>query len=58
MSDVPIRDIYTIRQVSNGYMLTIFEDEEVIVFDTEYTDALSRLATHLTYKVNQLEEKK
>lgn len=42
-----IHNIYSIRQIGNGYLVTIAEDKTVETCDTSYIDALTRLISHL-----------
>jgi hypothetical protein len=56
MPNMPIYDIYVIKEVDNGYVTTIHDDKLVTTVDHEYADALSRLITHLTNKINELEK--
>lgn len=45
-------DVYVIRQVDNGYLLKIDEEDyRVITGDEMYFDSLSRLISHLTSKL-------
>lgn len=53
-----VHDIYIIKQIGNGYLVTVNEDYVVETCDKEYIDAVSRLLTHLTNKINKLQEAK
>lgn len=50
----PIHDMYSIKQIANGYLVTINEEALVETCDEDYVEALSRLLTHLTHKINNL----
>lgn len=47
-------DVYTIRQIDNGFLLTIHEESApIMVGDADYFDTLGRLITHLTEKFDE-----
>jgi hypothetical protein len=52
---IRIHNLYTIKQIDNGYILTIHEESSpTVTGDDSYFDSLSRLITHLTNKINEL----
>lgn len=51
-----LHHIYTIRQIGNGYLVAINEETLVETCDTDYLEALSRLLTHLTSKINEIHD--
>lgn len=52
-----IYNVYTIRELDNGFLLSIHEDAVPIeTTNTSYTESIERLITHLANQLNLEEE--
>lgn len=47
-------DIYSIREINNGFITSIYEDGVVQISDTSHIDALQRLIVHLQNRLTKL----